>query len=68
LLSVNRTLSYLTNLDLETQQGDIILNISFFPEERLKEAVKIMKPVFSSPYVMSDRVVLRKSGESIGDL
>jgi hypothetical protein len=27
-----------------------------------------MKPVFSSPYVMSDRVVLRKSGESIGDL
>jgi HTH-type transcriptional regulator, global nitrogen regulator NrpRI len=62
------TLSYLTNLDLETLQGDVILNISFFPEERLKEAFKIMKPVFSSPYVMSDRVVLKKSGESIGDL
>jgi HTH-type transcriptional regulator, global nitrogen regulator NrpRI len=68
VISKIETLSYLTNLDLETQQGDIILNISFFPEERLKEAFKIMKPVFSSPYVMSDRVVLKKSGESIGDL
>jgi HTH-type transcriptional regulator, global nitrogen regulator NrpRI len=68
VISKIETLSYLTNLDLDTQQGDIILNISFFPEERLKEAVKIMKPVFSSPYVMSDRVVLKRSGESIGDL
>ncbi|MFZ5905917.1 MAG: DUF128 domain-containing protein [Nitrospirota bacterium] len=68
IISKIETLSYLTNLDLETLQGDIILNISFFPEERQKEAYKIMKPVFSSPYVMSDRVVLKKSGESIGDI
>jgi len=27
-----------------------------------------MKPVFSSPYIMSDKVVLRKSGEQIGGI
>ncbi|MCG2720414.1 MAG: NrpR regulatory domain-containing protein, partial [Thermodesulfovibrionales bacterium] len=68
IISKIETLSYLTNLDLETHQGDIILNISFFPEEKRKEAFKVMKPVFSSPYVMSDRIVMRKSGEAIGDI
>jgi len=68
IISKIETLSYLTNLDLETHQGDIILNISFLPEEKRKEAFKVMKPVFSSPYVMSDRIVMRKSGEAIGDI
>lgn len=68
VISKIETLSYLTNLDLETQKGDIILNISFFPEEKRKEAFKVMKPVFSSPYVMSDRIVMKTSGETIGDV
>jgi repressor of nif and glnA expression len=67
IISKIETLSYLTNLDLEKGEGDIILNVSLFPEERLKEALKVMKPVFSSPYVMSDRVVLQRGGEKIGD-
>jgi HTH-type transcriptional regulator, global nitrogen regulator NrpRI len=61
------TLSYLTNLDLETLGGNIILNISCFPMGKLKEAMKTMKPIFLSPYVMSDKVVLKKEGEKIGD-
>jgi repressor of nif and glnA expression len=68
VISKIETLSYLTNLDFEKMEGDIILNVSFFPEEKLKEAIKIMKPVFSSQYVMSDRIVMHKSGEKIGDL
>ena len=68
IISKIETLSYLTNLDLETQEGNIILNISYFPEEKLKEAVTLMKPVFSSPYVMSKRVILKRSGEKIGDV
>ncbi|MBM4136244.1 MAG: DUF128 domain-containing protein [Nitrospira sp.] len=68
IISKIETLSYLTNLDLETQEGSIILNISYFPEEKLKEAIETMKPVFSSPYVMSDRVVLRRGGEKIEDI
>ncbi len=62
------TLSYLTNLDIEKMEGDIILNVSFIQEDKLKEAIEVMKAVFLSPYVMSDRVVLRRSGERIGEL
>lgn len=68
IISKIETLSYLTNLDLETQEGNIILNISYFPEEKLKEAVTLMKPIFSSPYVMSKKVILKRSGEKIGDV
>jgi repressor of nif and glnA expression len=68
VISKIETLSYLTNLDLEKKEGEIILNVSFFPEERLKEALRIMKPVFSSPYIMCDRAVMRRSGEKVGDI
>ncbi len=67
IISKIETLSYLTDLDLETKEGNVILNISYFPAGKLKEAVKVMKPIFQSPYVMSDKVVLKKSGEKIGD-
>jgi len=68
IISKIESLSYLTSLDLENNEGDIILNVSYFPEERLKEALRIMKPVFSSPYVMCNKVVIGKAGEKIGDL
>ncbi len=68
VISKIETLSYLTNLDLEKNEGDIILNVSYFPGEKLKEALRIMKPVFLSPYVMSDRVAMRRGGEKIGDV
>jgi len=68
IISKIETLSYLTNLDLETQEGNVILNISYFPEKKLKEAVTIMRPVFASPYVMSKRIILKRSGEKIGDV
>jgi len=68
VISRIETLSYLTNLDLETQEGNIILNISYFPEEKLRDAIEIMRPVFLSPYVMSDKVVLKRTGEKIGNI
>ncbi len=68
VISKIETLSYLTNLDLDKGEGDIILNVSFFPSAKLKEALRIMKPAFSSSYVMSDKVVMQKGGEKIGDI
>lgn len=68
VISKIETLSYLTNLDLANEDGDIILNFSYFPEERLEDALEIMRPVFSSPYIMSDKVVVLKGGERIGDI
>lgn len=68
IISSIENLSYLTTLDLEKMHGDIILNVSFFPENRLKEALKVMKNVFSSTYAISDRVVMCREREKIGDV
>jgi repressor of nif and glnA expression len=68
IISKIETLSYLTDFDLDTQEGNIILNLSYFPEKKLAEAIKVMNPIFSSPYVMSNKVVLKRAGEKIGDV
>ena len=68
VISKIETLSYLTDYDFEKNAGNIILNVSFFPEKKLKDALLIMKPVFSSPYIMCDRAVIHKGGEKIGDI
>lgn len=68
IISKIETLSYQTVFDIDTQRGRIVLNLSYFPMKNLKDAMRLMKPVFNSPYVMSDRVVLAKQGEKIGDI
>jgi hypothetical protein len=67
VISKIETLSYLTTLDMATMEGDVILNISYIPQKNLKKALALLKPVFASPYVMSDRVILAAEGETIGD-
>lgn len=62
------TLSYLADFDLRSFQGKVILNVSYIPERHFKEALKKMKPVFDSPYVMSDKVAVVRGGSSIGDV
>lgn len=68
IISRMETLSYQTSLDIEKQDGTIILNVSFVSAEDLRDALRAMKPVFSSPYVMSDRIVLAGEGQRIGDI
>jgi len=61
------TLSYLADFDLKSLKGKIILNISYIPERQFKEALRKMKPVFASPYVMSDKVAVIRGGQMVGD-
>lgn len=68
VISKIEALSYQTTLNLDSLEGDVILNISYFAEENYKNTLKIMKPVFSSPYIMSDRLIIAKGGEMIGDV
>jgi repressor of nif and glnA expression len=68
IISKIESLSYQTSFDIDRQEGDIILNVSFLAEKDLKEALRVMRPVFSSPFVMSDRVILAGEGEKIGDI
>ena len=67
VISKIETLSYMTTLDMATMEGDVILNISYFPRKNLGKALRLLKPAFLSPYVMSDRVILAAEGEKIGD-
>jgi len=68
VISKIESLSYLTTINLDTLKGDVILNISFFPEEEQKNVMRLLKPVFSSPYVMSDRIIFARGGGRIGDV
>jgi len=67
VISRIETLSYMTTLDMATMEGDVILNISYIPRRHLRRALELLKPVFSSPYVMSDRIIVATEGERIGD-
>ncbi len=68
VISRIETLSYLTSLDMAAMEGDVILNISCFPRKKLRNALALLKPVFKSPYVMSERVAIAHEGEMIGDV
>lgn len=62
------SLAYLTDFNLDTLKGNVILNISFFPEKRARDALKVMAGVFSSNYVMSNRIKITRGGGKIGDV
>lgn len=68
IISKIDSLSYLMDLNIDTLEGTIILNISFFPEKKLRDVVRIVAGVFNSPYVMSNRIIFAKGGERIGDV
>lgn len=68
IISKIENLSYQTDFDIEKKDGNVILNVSFVSDKDLKDALRVMKPVFQSPYVMSDRIAIAESGEKIGDI
>lgn len=61
-------LSYLTTLNLDTMEGNVILNLSYLPEGKIQGVRTFLSDIFSSPFVMSDRLVVGHGGEKIGDV
>lgn len=61
-------LAFKTTFDLSKKQGMVPVNISFFPKDRFKEALNVMKPVFQSKMAVSDRIAIAESGEKLGDV
>ncbi len=60
------TLSYLSDFDLDSMKGKLILNITYIPKNKLKKALKALEIVSNSPYVMSDRIlILEEDSENI---
>jgi repressor of nif and glnA expression len=52
---------------LETQEGDIILNVSFIPKDRFPESLQIIKEVCRAKLTVTDLVVIAEEGEEIGN-
>jgi len=60
------TLSYQSDFDINSMKGRLILNVTYIPKNKFKKALKSMESVFSSPYVMSDRIlILEEDSENI---
>jgi len=60
------TLSYLSDFDINSCKGRIIVNLSYIPRNKLKKAFKSMENVFNSSLVMSDRILfLEKDDETV---
>jgi repressor of nif and glnA expression len=61
-------LAFRTNFDLENLIGVVPVNISFFPENKFKEALNIMVPVFEKGYCVSNLIAVAREGQEIGDI
>jgi repressor of nif and glnA expression len=61
-------LAFRTNFDPERRAGLLPVNISYFPEEKFDEALKIMKPVFERGLCVSSKIVIAHAGEKLGDI
>jgi len=62
------SLAFLTDFSIDALRGNIILNISFFQEKKLRDVLRIMADIFDSPYAMSNRIIIGKGGGRIGDV
>jgi repressor of nif and glnA expression len=61
-------LAYQTEFDLDKRQGNIPVNISFFPEKQFKKAIEIMKKVFQAGICVSELVAVAREGEKLGGI
>lgn len=61
-------LSFLSDFGPDNVRGKVILNVTFIPEEKLQHAIEILGVVLRSPYSMSDRAIIAKTGQRLGSI
>jgi hypothetical protein len=61
-------LSYKTDLDIQTKQGNIILNVSLIPKNDFAQALDIIKEIFNSNICVGPLVKIANEGEMLGKL
>jgi HTH-type transcriptional regulator, global nitrogen regulator NrpRI len=69
-LSISRidVLSFKMTYDVNKNTGMTPVNISFFPQNQFKKALKLMKPVFKKNIAISSRVAVASSGKKLGEI
>ncbi|MCJ7769341.1 MAG: NrpR regulatory domain-containing protein [Dehalococcoidales bacterium] len=61
-------LAYQTSFDPDQRQGMVPINISMFPRERFKSALRAMAGAFKAKLCVSDMVAVAEEGERLGDI
>ena len=67
VISKIELLAFQTTLNPDTLQGNVPVNISLFPKEKLEIALESMKPAFDAGLCVSDLITLAGEGERLGD-
>jgi repressor of nif and glnA expression len=61
-------LAYQTSFDLDRRTGMVPINISIFPKEKFRAALKAMAGAFGNGLSVSDLVAVAGEGERLGDI
>jgi len=61
-------LAFRTSFDYKSLTGLIPVNVSFFPRDTFKEALRAMKPAFESGFCVSDLIAVADAGQHIGEV
>ena len=61
-------LSYRASFDINRRQGMVPINISVFPREKFRSALKAMAGAFKAKLCVSDLVAVAEEGERLGDM
>jgi len=61
-------LAYQTTFNVKDLSGKIPINVSFFPKDKFKRALTVMRPAFEAGLAVSDLVAVASEGERLGDL
>jgi len=61
-------LSYRASFDINRRQGLVPINISMFPREKFKPALKAMAGAFKAKLCVSDLVAVADEGEKLGEM
>jgi len=68
IISKINNLSFLSDFGPDNIRGKVILNVTFVPEEKLKQAIEVLGIILRSPYSMSDRAIIATTGEQLGSV
>ena len=61
-------LAYMTSFNPESGQGLVPVNVSIFPNEGFRDALKAMKPAFDSGLAVSDLVAVANENTRLGNV
>ena len=61
-------LAFQTTFDWRKRAGVVPVNISFFPKDKFRRALRLMKPIFQAGLCVSEKVSVAQEGGRLGEI